>query len=405
MKNYITLGFICWAVFVTNGQNVKDSLTLQLTAIAERSQLPGFSVAIVSKDTILYSKGFGFADLENTIPFSEKTILNIGSVTKTLIGVSLMQLVEAGRISMSDNINDHLPFKVVHPHYPEATITIRQLATHTSSLTDGKDDLLIERSYLFQGPVDFKAHELPQDYYPYFQIYKENKDIPMGQFLKDAYAKGGKFYSEANFLNEPPGSSYAYSNLGATLLAYIVEQITQTSFADYTTQSILLPLRMKNSYWKINQIPQGNLASHYLSNGLLLPNYELITYPDGGLFTNVDDFSLYLIDMIKGINGEGKLLKESSYKELMSNQLNTKNFPNTAFTTSKGIMWSVNKDGDNISMNGADPGIVTYTLFTTKGNVGIVFFTNKSFYGNDTLEPDFRKIRATLFQNVRKLLK
>ncbi|MEM6541675.1 MAG: serine hydrolase domain-containing protein [Bacteroidota bacterium] len=174
MKNYLTLGFICWAVFVTNGQNVKDSLTLQLTAIAERSQLPGFSVAIVSKDTILYSKGFGFADLENTIPFSEKTILNIGSVTKTLIGISLMQLVEAGRISMSDNINDHLPFKVVHPHYPEATITIRQLATHTSSLTDGKDDLLIERSYLFQGPVDFKAHELPQDYYPYFQIYIEN---------------------------------------------------------------------------------------------------------------------------------------------------------------------------------------------------------------------------------------
>lgn len=69
------------------------------------------------------------------------------------------------------------------------------------------------------------------------------------------------------------------------------------------------------------------------------------------------------------------------------------------------MYWYVNREGDNISMNGADPGVVTYSLFTTSGNIGMIIFMNKSFYGNDSLKPDFKKIRGTLFQNVSKLLK
>ena len=133
---------------------------------------------------------------------------------------------------------------------------------------------------------------------------------------------------------------------------------------------------MNNSYWTLNAIPKKNLANLYLSNGLNIPHYQLITYPDGGLFTCVSDFALYLKEMIKGINGEGKLLNASSYKEIMSNQLTEANFPNSQFKKSKGLLWNVNKEGDNISMNGADPGILTYTILTTQGNMGIVIFMN-----------------------------
>lgn len=381
-----------------------DSLTVKLQQIANESNIPGFGVAVVSKDKLLYEKGFGYADIENNKSYTENTIHNIGSNTKTLIAFALMKLVEEGKIQLEDPINKHLPFSVINPFFPETEITIRQLATHTSSLTDGKDDMLIEKTYLFNGNVDFKKEELPEEYFPYFKIYQSNKRISMKKFLENSYTRGGAWYDKTNFLKNKPGTTYNYSNLAATLLAYIIEAKTDTNFSTYLKKELFEPLKMNNTFWDLQSIPKEKLASLYMSNGLKIPNYELITYPDGGLFTNVSDFSLYLIEMIRGINGEGKLLSTNSYKEMMSNQLIKINFPNSEFKTSKGLFWSVNKEGDNVSMNGSDPGILSYTLFTTQGNVGIIIFMNKSIYDNEKLENDFKKIRATLFQNIKSLL-
>lgn len=396
-------------IFLSNygivAQSVKDSLTTKLKEISKNSEIAGFSVAVVSKDTILYKKGFGYADIENKIAFTDSTILNIGSITKTIIGFSLIKLVEEGKIKLDDPINKYLPFKVKNPYHPKCKITIRQLATHTSSLTDGKDDMLIEKSYLFNGKIDFKEEELPAGYYPYFQIYKTNKPLSMLDFLKNTYTTNGIWYNKSNFLKNKPGTTYSYTNIGATLLAFIVEKVSGKKFNNYTTQELFQPLNMKNTFWSLNNVPKDKLTSLYLSNGHKIPHYSLITYPDGGLYTNVSDFSLYLIEMIRGLNGEGKLLNEESYMEMMSNQLTKENFPDIDFKESKGLLWFVNKEGDNITMNGGDPGIVTYTLFTTKGNVGIIIFMNKNLYDNKSLEGDFNKIRGTLLQNIGKLMK
>ncbi|MDB4293088.1 beta-lactamase family protein [Maribacter sp.] len=381
-----------------------DSLSLKLEKIAIESTIPGFGVAVVHKDRILYKGGFGYADIEQKVPYTDSTIHNIGSTTKTLIAFSLMKLVEEGRMQLDDPINKYLPFSIKNPYFPATEITIRQLATHTSSLTDGKEDMLIERTYLFQGDIDFDKKELPDEYYPYFKIYRSNKKVSLKKFLKYSYTEGGLWYEKENFLNDKPGTTYKYSNLASALLAYIIERTVKMKFSDYAKKEVFGPLKMYTSYWRLKNIPSRQLASLYMSNGLKIPHYELITYPDGGLFTTVSDFSAFLIEMIKGLNGDGTLLSTKSYKEMMTNQLTAANFPDATFEISKGLFWSVNKDGDNISMNGADPGILSYTLFTTQGNVGIVIFMNNSIYDNEELESDFKKIRATLFQNAKRLL-
>ncbi|NHF60696.1 beta-lactamase family protein [Flavobacteriaceae bacterium TP-CH-4] len=398
----VTLLTLCFQMLIAQGI---DSLGLQLQKIVDTTEIPGFAVAVVGKDRILYKKGFGFADVEQGIPYTDKTIHNIGSTTKTLIAFSLMKLVDEGKISLDDPINKYLPFKVVHPSFPESDITIRQLATHTSSLTDGVDDLLIEKSYLFHGPINFKKEELPEDYFDYFEIYQTNHAVSMSEFLKNIYTPEGAWYESSNFLEVSPGTAYHYTNIGATLLAFIIEQVSLTDFAEYTKQILFGPLNMSHSFWALDAVPKDVLASLYLSNGLKIPHYELITYPDGGLFTNISDFSVYLMEMIKGINGESSLLSTTWYTEMMQNQLTGKNFPKGSFETSKGLMWSVNPEGDNISVNGADPGVMSYTLFTTQGNVGIVIFMNKTIYDNEELESAFKAIRATLFQNAGKLMK
>jgi len=391
--------------FGASTENPSDALTAQLTEIAKASTLPGFAVAVVSDEQVLYQHGFGYADVASQKPYTTQTHQNIGSITKTVIAFALMQLVEEGAIELDAPINAYLPFAISNPHFPDTPITVRQLATHTSSLTDGFEDMVIEKSYLFKTKPDFKAEQLPEGYAPYFEIYRNNRKITMEQFLINTYCPSGDWYDEQNFLTKAPGQVYHYSNIGATLLAFLIEQVSEKSFSDFASEKLFKPLNMNNSYWHYSEVPDGGMASLYLSNGLLIPSYALITYPDGGLITNVADFAVYLQEMIKGMKGNSALLKQASYQEMMSNQLIAKHFPQGKFETSKGMMWYVNPEGDNISMNGADPGVVSYTLFTTAGNMGIVIFVNTSLYDNEAHENTFRAIRGTLLQNAGKLLK
>ena len=141
----IISAIFCLTLFA---QDKAKELDTKLTEIAEKGHLPGFGVAIVSKDKTLYQKGYGYADLANKKPYTKNTVQNIGSVSKTFIGVSLMKLVERGKLILMTRISDILPFKITNPYYPESPITIRQLATHTSTL---KDTDYYQKTYLFRG--------------------------------------------------------------------------------------------------------------------------------------------------------------------------------------------------------------------------------------------------------------
>src|SRR5215471_18573598 len=114
-------------------------LDQKLSEIAARKHLPGFAVAVVSQNEVLFQKGYGLSDIERRAPFEPQSLQNVASVSKTLIGVSLMQLVEQGKIKLGDDINTYLPFKVINPYFPGDGITIRHLATHTSTLKDTND--------------------------------------------------------------------------------------------------------------------------------------------------------------------------------------------------------------------------------------------------------------------------
>ncbi|MEO0731436.1 MAG: serine hydrolase domain-containing protein [Bacteroidota bacterium] len=405
MRTFFLGALLLLLALPAQAQSVRDTLTMRLQLIADNSDVPGFAVAVVSAEKTLYAHGFGFANRETGRPFTENTVLNLGSITKTVIGFVLMQLEEDGKVSLDDPINQHLPFPVRNPHFPNTPITVRQLATHTSSLTDGVDDMLIEKTYLFTDSVNFRPEELPEDYYSYFQIYRTNRSVTLPEFLKNAYTPAGAWYEKGNFLEDPPGTVYQYTNLGATLLAYLVETVAGRPFKELTREELFTPLGMEHTYWDLDRVPEEDRVTHYLSNGLAIPDYSLITYPDGGLRTSVSDFSLYLREMIAGLVGTGQLLTPKAYQALMTNQLTAANFPAANFGKAHGLLWQVNHDGDNISMNGADPGVVTYTLFTTSGNVGIAIFLNTNLYGQEALEADFRRIRGTLFQHIGKLLK
>src|SRR5262249_4279053 len=79
----------------------------------------GFAVTIVSQNEVLFQKGYGLSDIERKVPYEPQSLQNVASVSKTLIGISLMQLVEQGKIKLDDDINTYLPYKVINPYFPE----------------------------------------------------------------------------------------------------------------------------------------------------------------------------------------------------------------------------------------------------------------------------------------------
>src|SRR5688572_13997387 len=89
-------------------------LDRRVTEIASRGRLPGFAAAVLTKDGILFQKGYGWADLEKKVPYTPQSLQNIGSISKTFISVSLMQLVDQKRIRLDDDVNRYLSFKLVN---------------------------------------------------------------------------------------------------------------------------------------------------------------------------------------------------------------------------------------------------------------------------------------------------
>ncbi|MCT4624369.1 MAG: beta-lactamase family protein, partial [Schleiferiaceae bacterium] len=116
---------------------VLDS-TLQY--INQSNPITGFSVAVTSADSAYFIDGFGLANVEDQVSYTSKTTQPIASVSKTFIGVSIMMLVDQGKLNLDETVNSILPYSLVNPHHPEKEIRVRHLVTHTSGLTDDYED-------------------------------------------------------------------------------------------------------------------------------------------------------------------------------------------------------------------------------------------------------------------------
>ena len=126
IRNILLLLTICSAGRL-QAQSNAEALTAALTTAYKQNDFPGFSVAIVNSDSILYENAFGFAELERKIPYTITTVQPIASISKLFIGIAVMKAVEQGLFTLGTDINSILPFKVLHPYTPEIPITTKHL--------------------------------------------------------------------------------------------------------------------------------------------------------------------------------------------------------------------------------------------------------------------------------------
>ena len=346
-----------------------NSLTKKLDSLQNTDVFNGFSVAVVDTTGILYSQGFGYADVSNKTKFTENTIINIASISKVFVGIALLKAQELNLIDLDDPINKYLPFEVVNPNYSNEAITIRQLATHSSSIID--TDIYMQTDYINKDDIAI-AENLKEKYELYYQ--NPSKDwIPLSQYLEKLLDKDGTLYDASTFANRKPGEVYEYSNIGTALSALVIEYASKKSFNEFTKEYIFNPLKMSSTAWFFEEVDSMNYSKLYYDDQEL-PYYKILSYPDGGLITSSTDLSKFLTELIKGYSGNGTVLTIDGYKEFFKSQLNEKAFKKENYNV--GIFIEKEFAYNEIGHTGGDPGTNTLMYFNTETKKGKILILN-----------------------------
>lgn len=367
----IILSFLCFQSFGQTTDSIATQLTIDLEQIYTRGHINGFSVAIVNAAGIVFQKGLGYSDKQANKPYTENTIQNIASISKTFIGMALLKAQELGKLNLDDSINKYLPFKVSNPNFPNIPITIQQLATHTSSIKDSPR--YESHGYILQkknnGTTKVNNNFLPPDAMMSYNI-----------FLKNILYKEGKWYKKNVFLKKAPGTFFEYSNIAAGLAALVIECATGESFNEFTRKHIIKPLEMSNSDWFMDEVNTSMHSKLYSNKETELAPYRLVNYPDGSLMTSSNDLGKYLTELISGYSGNGKILNKESYKKLFKPYLVDENFKErneSAYNDeyNMGIFMGISAQGQ-IGHTGGDPGVGTYMFFNVKTKIGKILIVN-----------------------------
>ena len=241
--------------------------TSQLDSTMRVAERAGFSgaVRIERAGTVLLEKGYGFANRSEKIPFTAATIVQIGSNTKDFTAVAILQLQQAGKLSLNDSIGKYFRDAPAD----KRDITIRQLMNHRAGF----------------------PHDIGKDFEP----------LGRGAFVTRAM--------ETNLLFAP-GTRESYSNTGFGLLAALIEQVTGTTYDVYVQRAILAPLDLHRTGvllpgFKANELAHGYLARG-TDNGTMLakPHAEDGPYwnlrGNGGMLSTVGDMHAFYKELFEG---------------------------------------------------------------------------------------------------------
>jgi CubicO group peptidase (beta-lactamase class C family) len=314
---------------------------------------PAVVGCVVMDNEVIWMDAYGKANIAADYNATVDTPFMLASVSKTFTGTALLQVIENdGSVNFSDPVNDHLPFTVTHPSFPNMLITIEQLLTHTSGIADNWDVM------------------------PYCD---GDCATPLAEFMAGYFTPGEPDYNaDNNFHSWEPGTTYSYSNIGATLIGYLVESITGTPFNEYCEENIFEPLCMNNTHWFLSEFADIDaIATPYDTWGGVSPinHFGYPDYPDGQLRSTIRDMANWLLATINqgDFNGES-ILDNAAMNEALSVQ----------FGGDQGYIWYTQLiDGDVVwSHNGGDQGVSSDIFISLENNIGVAFISN----GDDSLQ-------------------
>lgn len=331
--------------------------SLDETALAtlETAALPGVAIAIVKDGKVSFARGYGYGDLEKKTPMSPDSILVIGSLSKTITGTAVMQLVESGKLALDADVSSYLPFKVRNPKFPDVPITLKMLMTHTSSIQESSARLV---SLAKPGDSPSSLRDLLEPY----------------------LTPGGATYVEGeSFGPNKPGQTFVYSNFGAALAGLVVEVAAGEPFHAYCKRAIFTPLKMTGSSFRIDASDPTRMATHYTwtsAKQVPIPATSVPYYPATTLRTTANDLGRFLAAISRGGELDGvRVLKAETVTAMTAMQVPA-NAPGNDIT-GQGYLWEHRPiAGQPVYGHGGSYYGASARMHLRKDGVGVILLAN-----------------------------
>ncbi len=220
-----------------------------LELMADYPRTPGLACAMVRGDEVIWQGGFGKADLETGAAMTPSTLLNVGSVTKTVTATAVLQLAEQGRLDLDGDVNDYLSFPLRNPGFPDVPIRIRDLLVHGSSILD-------------------------DDRYALSYICGDQQQ-PLGDWLAGYFdGSASPFHAWAPGAKSALDDKDAYSNVAYGVLGHLIEIGSGMPYHRYFQDHVVGPLGMTSSGFLLSDIDLDRHAVPYSSHAMLEDDLE-----------------------------------------------------------------------------------------------------------------------------------
>jgi CubicO group peptidase (beta-lactamase class C family) len=342
----LLFAYPCCLIFAQNTQ-----AEAAFEAVMKRYEAVGASVAVVKDNKLIYSHSFGLKDLDKKVELSNSDIFRIASISKSFSATAIMQLVEAGKLSLDDDFGDLVGFKIRNPNFPDKVITLKMALSHTSSLNDSE-------GYL-------------------------NLDV----INPDKNPNWAKCYN-----NYKPGTKYEYCNLNFNLIGTIIEKKSAERFDQYIKKHILKPLDLYAGYCvdSLDSARFVNLYEYHADNKLFsisptayaprrteIANYVMgystpIFSPTGGMKISATDLARYMMMHMNYGTGNGQRIISKRHAKLMQTKITDEEGYGLALRSVDDLVEGVNLKGHT----GSAYGLYSTMFFNPKEKYGIVVITN-----------------------------
>jgi len=296
LKNIVAV--LLLTVTYLPGFGQAEKAEAHLAEIMKKLDVIGLSVAVVKEGDIVYTHSFGLKDVESNSPLTDKNIFRIASISKSFSATSIMQLIEAGKLSLNDDFSDLVGFKVRNPKYPNIKITLKMVLSHTSSVNDSQGYLNLDIINPAKNPDWAKCYN---DY--------------------------------------QPGKGYQYCNLNFNMVGAVIEKTSGERFDQYVKHHILDPMQLYAGYcvdsldanlfatlYEYDSVSKGFKPSPmaYAPRREEIKNYVMgystpIFSPTGGMKISATDLARYMtMHMNKGMYKDTRIISRKSAKRMQT---------------------------------------------------------------------------------------
>lgn len=319
-------------------QSLPPSVTVKIDSIFrkwDRTSTPGCAVGIVRNDSLIFSKGYGMANLEYGVPINPLTIFHMASVSKQFTAYSIVLLARKGKLNLDDDIRKYLTW---WPDVKEK-ITVRNLLNHTSGVRDQWQLLAMSGTRL--DDVITQEHIV-------------------------------RLLSKQQALNFKPGEQYMYSNSGFTMLAEIVHAVSGQTLRQFTDSAIFRPLGMTHTHFHDNytEIVPNRSYSYDVDDRGHFSN-SILSYSNDGatsLFTNIEDMSKWIMNFWEHKAGDQQDIEQLTKRALLNS--------GRTLTYALGIAVDTFHNQLEFQHSGGDAGYRTYISVIPALKMGFIVFSN-----------------------------